>query len=210
MNNLERSRFDAYLGQHQTFWVYLSNYKSAFEILLNDVNSSNRNIDYISYPILFLARHGMELGFKTNIRYFMKYSEKNDFSKADTHNLSDLFQGFQLHVNTTIKKLRQKHNILVEKSDIEEFKKYCKDVEKLTIIFHKLDRNSDSFRYPVDKENNSSFSEKEKLNILDLQELLNNSMILFMYTADVFSKYTNFADEIEDMYEQEMARLYNY
>ena len=74
---------------------------------------------------------------------------------------------------------------------------YCKEVEKLTNIFHSLDRNSDSFRYPVNRDNNNSFDYKETINLLDVIELFNKSMTLLKFTTSLFEKYTILADEVE-------------
>ncbi|MCP9753179.1 hypothetical protein EGI32_19670 [Ferruginibacter sp. HRS2-29] len=152
----------------------------------------------------------MELGFKTNIRYFLKYSDKDDFKKAGTHDLEKLFGAFKLHIAETIKNLNSKYGIEVEKEDIKEFNTYCEEVNKLTGIFHLLDKNSDSFRYPVDKENNNSFEKKDTINLLDVKDLYHRTSILLTHTADVFAKYTDYADEIENMYEQEMRDNYGY
>jgi hypothetical protein len=35
-------------------------------------------------------------------------------------------------------------------------------------------------------------------------------MLLLTHTADVFAKYTDFADEIENIYEQEIMAYYEY
>ena len=205
-----RHKFNAYIGHYLTFGNYLRSYKSAFEALMDKVYQSGFHVDHLAYPILFIARHCMELGFKTNIRYFLKYSEKDDFKKAGTHDLEKLFGAFKLHIAETIKNLKDKYGVEVDKADIEEFNKYCEDVNKLTNIFHLLDKNSDSFRYPVDKDNNNSFDNKETINLLDVKDLYEKSMLLLTHTADVFAKYTDFADEIESMYEQEMRANYGY
>lgn len=209
VNNYTRHQFNAYLGYYISFGNYLYSYKAAFEALLKNVHESGLHVDHLAYPILFIARHCMELGFKTNIRYFIKYSEKDDYKKAGTHDLEKLFAAFKLHIYTTIDNLKEKYGIEVEKGDIDEFNNYCKEVDKLTSIFHILDKSSDSFRYPVDKENNKSFEHHETLNLLDVKELYDKSMLLLTHTADVFAKYTDFADEINNMYEQEMRENYN-
>ena len=205
-----RDQFNAYLGHYPSFWNYLGTYKNAFDALMDKVEKSGLHVDHLAYPILFTARHCMELGFKANIRYFMKYSEKDDYKKAGTHDLSKLFAAFKLHVIATIKNLKDKYGIEVEKTEVAEFNNYCKEVEKLTDIFHLLDQYSDSFRYPVDKENNKSFDHKDTINLLDVKELYDKSMILLTHTSDVFAKYTDYADEIEKMYEDEMKANYEY
>ncbi len=201
-------RFDAYIGHYLSFGSFLGSYKRAFDILIKSVMDSNGRVDPISYPILYIARHCLELGFKSNIRYFIKYSEKEDFKKANTHNLVDLFNGFKLHVNHTILNLKSKYHIEVTQDDITEFNQYCKELETLIDVFHSLDKNSDSFRYPVDKDNNKSFDHKEIINILELQETFEKAMTLLFYTADVFGRYTDFADGIEKIYEDEMRASY--
>jgi hypothetical protein len=89
------------------------------------------------------------------------------------------------------------------------FKNLYNEVEKLNNTFHLLDKNSDAFRYPVDKEQNPSFKKGERVSILDVADLLEKSMTLFLHTADVFSKYTDYADEIESYYEGLMRELYD-
>jgi len=207
-NKRTRYQFYADLGNHLTFASYFGSYERAFEALMEKVYQSGNHIDLLAFPILFIARHCMELGFKTNIRYFLKYSEKDDFKKAGIHDLEKLFGAFKLHIAETVKNLYSKHGIEVEKSDISEFNKYCEEVNKLTNIFHLLDKNSDSFRYPVDKENNKSFDQKDKINLLDVRDLYKKTTILLTHTADIFAKYTDYADEIEDMYEREMRDYY--
>jgi hypothetical protein len=82
-------------------------------------------------------------------------------SKAETHDLERLFRAFKLHISETIKNLKDKYGIDIDKADIDEFNHYCKEVDRLTNIFNLLDKNSDSFRYPIDRENNKSFEQKE-------------------------------------------------
>jgi hypothetical protein len=203
-----QSQFNAHIGHYLRFASYLESYKRAFEALMDNVYQSGLHVDHLAYPILFIARHCMELGFKANIRYFLNYSEKDDFKK--THDLEKLFGAFKLHIEETIKILKDKYGIEVEKADIEEFNKYLEDVNKLTNIFHLLDKNSDSFRYPVDKYNNNSFDKNQTINLLDVKNLYEKSMLLLTHTADVFAKYTDFADEIENIYEQEIMAYYEY
>lgn len=213
MNQIERNKktenqFNAYIDYYLSFPSYLGSYKRSFDILVQNVKQTNSHVDHIAYPILFLARHCMELGLKANIRYFAEYSEKDDYTIAGTHDLEKLFQAFKMHVEKTFENLKYKYGISVEKSDKKSFRDLCDEVEKLNIIFHKLDKNSDAFRYPVDKEQNPSFSQGERINVLDVAELLEKSMTLFIHTADVFSKYTNYVDEIESYYERLMREQF--
>lgn len=209
-NKYTRHQFNAYLGHYLSFASYFGSYERAFEALMEEVYQSGNHIDQLAYPILFIARHCMELGFKTNIRYFLKYSEKDDFKKAGTHDLEKLFGAFKLHINETAKNLNSKYGIEIEKAELDEFNNYCEEVNKLKDIFHLLDKNSDSFRYPVDKDNNKSFEQHDVINLLDVRDLYKKTSILLTHTADVFAKYTDYADEINRYYEEEMRTNYGY
>ena len=207
-NNKTEHQFNAFVDYYLSFPSYLSSYKKSFDILIDNVIKTDSHVDYIAYPILFLARHCMELGLKTNIRYFAKYSGKDDYIKAGTHDLENLFVAFKMHIEKTFEELKNKYQIDIEKDDKKSFKDLCNEVEKLNTIFHTIDKNSDAFRYPVDKEQNPSFKKGERINIIDVAELLEKSMTLFYHTADVFAKYTDYADEIENYYAELMREQY--
>lgn len=213
MNQIERNKktehqFTAFIDYYLSFPSYLGSYKRSFDILIKDVIDTNSHVDHLAYPILFLARHCMELGLKTNIRYFSKYSSKDDYTIAGTHDLENLLKAFKMHVNETFANLKTKYGITIEKDDKKSFNDLCSEVEKLNTTFHALDKNSDAFRYPVDKQQNPSFKKGEKINIVDVAELLEKSMTLFFHTSDVFAKYTDYADEIESYYEGLMREQY--
>jgi SMC interacting uncharacterized protein involved in chromosome segregation len=57
----------------------------------------------------------MELGFKTNIRYFIKYSEKEDYKKASMHDLEKLFAAFKFHIYATIANLKTSMELKLKK-----------------------------------------------------------------------------------------------
>ena len=203
-----RNKFEAFLGNYMSFGSYLSSYENAFNALIDNVNDSGNHVDYLAYPILFIARHSLELGFKSNIRYFSKYSENSVFKNSDSHDLKYLFDGFKKNVRESIKKLLEKYDIVVENEDVLDFENYCKAVDYLVNQFDSLDKGSFNFRYPVDKDNIRVFQPDETINILDIKELFEKAMILLHHTADMFSKYTDYADDIEETYQDEMRSLY--
>lgn len=209
-NKYVRARFEAFLGNYMSFSSYLRSYENAFKVLIDNVNNSGYHVDYLAYPILFTVRHSLELGFKSNIRYFSKYSEKIDHINSNSHNLKELYNGFKIHVLESIKKLKEKYDIEVDNEDLEEFKVYCKTVDSLVNRFDTLDNSSFCFRYPLDKNNKRVFQHTDKVNILDIKELFEKAMILLHHTADLFSKYTDYADNIEGVYEDVMRRAYEF
>jgi hypothetical protein len=207
-SQVTKAKFKAYIGYYVNFWSYLNDYQNAFNVLVDSVDAGNSPIDTVAYPMLFIARHSLELGFKANIQYFKKYSEKKDYTNSDSHNLKDLFCGFKIHIDATVKNLKAKHDVEVEKADMKEFYKYCEDVEKLTLQFDVLDQGSYSFRYPVDKKSNVVFKHTDTVDLLDIKEVFDKSMILLRFTAAVFAKYTDYVDYMENMYEEEMRSAY--
>jgi len=208
MTNIERSRFEAFLGNDLSFWNYLKTYHNAFNILLKNVEVTNIHVDSIAYPMLFMVRHCLELGFKANIRYFSKFSEKKDFTNSDTHNVRDLYKSFKDHVETTVKKLKFNHNIEVDEINLDEFRKYYIGIENLIVQFDNIDKDSFCFRYPVDLKNNSVFDYSDRINILDIKELFDKAMVLINFTSIVFSDYTDYVDMIDEAYEEEMRIAY--
>lgn len=206
-----RAKYEAYLGNYLSFGGYLGAYQNAFNVLVEDVERTDLHVDRIAYPMLFIARHCLELGFKANIQYFKRYSERVDYTNSDSHNLKDLLGGFKLHVDATVKNLKAKHDIDIDAEDWEDFKKHYEEVQKLTSIFDILDKGSFCFRYPVDVKGNKVFSFDATINLIDIKQALDKSMIMLTYTAALFSKYTDYADMIDSMYEEEMNKAYgNY
>ncbi len=205
------ARLEANVGLYQTFFSYLNSYHEAFRILLDQTKKSNNHIDTIIYPCLYLVRHSLELGFKVNIKYFSKYSNRTDHINSTSHSLKDLFDAFKLHVNSTVSELKTKHSIVINKSDLIEFRGYCKDVDKLVNIFDQLDQTSQSFRYPVDNNNQSVFKNTTKINLLAVEDLFNKSLILLNFTSSVFGQYTQEIDYINELFENELRNsLYPY
>jgi len=196
-DNQTRAKFNAYIGLYPHWGYYLAAYKKAFEVLIKEIYDTGHHVDHLSYPILFIARHCLELGFKDNIRYFSKYSKKNDFKNAG-HNLESLFKAFKLHIKETIQILKENYKIKIDKDDMKDFEDYCNEVEKLTYIFHSLDENSDRFRYPLDKNDNNSFDYKKTINLIDIIDLFKKSMVLLEFTKCLFEKYTDYIDEIQE------------
>jgi len=207
-NNKTEHLYNVSFDCNLNFSSYLLSYKRSFDILIKEIIDTGYLVDYTVFPILFIARHCMELGLKTNIRYFSKYSKKNDYTKNGTHDLANLFRAFKLHVYETFKMLKSEYSIIVTDEDKQLFDELYSEVEKLNNIFHTMDKKSDAFRYPIDKKQNPSFRKGESINIFDVNNLLEKSMNLFLHTADVFSKYTDFAEEIEKEYESLQREQY--
>ncbi|GEP93497.1 hypothetical protein SAMN05660909_05396 [Chitinophaga terrae (ex Kim and Jung 2007)] len=207
-DKVKKAKFEAYIGYYQSFMSYFGSYIRAVGVLINHVEEKESSVDTIAYPIMFLVRQCLELGLKANIRYFKKYSKVNNHVKANTHHLKPLQDAFKVHILKTIENLKNENGVIVDKGEIDEFNNYFAKLDQLTTIFDKLDKDSDAFRYPVDKKEEDSFEHSETVNILEVYELLKEVETLLAYTAAVFQKYTDYADTIEQYYREEMEKMY--
>lgn len=205
----KRAKFEAYIGHYQSFMSYFGSYKRAVDILIKHVEEKEASVDTVAYPIMFLVRQSIELGLKANIRYFSKYSEVDNHTKGNKHFLKPLQDSFKVHIEKTIKNLKDKHNIEVDKDEIKQFKEYFDKLDKLTDIFELLDKGSDAFRYPVNTKDQQSFEHSQTINVLDVIELMNEVEVLLSYTAAVFQKYTDYVDEIDRYYQEQMRDMYS-
>jgi hypothetical protein len=194
-------KFEAYLGTHLSFDNYMQSYQNAFNILFEYIEGSNSRVDIVSYPLLFMARHAVEIGLKLNIKYFSKYSKKADYVNSNSHVLSNLYQGFQFQVKETIKKLKE-DGADISKETIDELYHYFDKSNCLISTIETLDKFSCSFRYPIDNKNNRNFDYNDSINLIKVKELFEDTMILLSYIRNVFFDYTDIIDEIETEYEQ--------
>lgn len=198
MKKIQAEKYQANLGiGNPTFFKYMNMYNHAFNILYNSLDTGIHNADWISYPMLFLARHSLELGLKANIKYFAKYSKLDPMAYAQSHDLEGLFNQFKVNVNNAIDNIESTSGWKIDKEDKKEFDKYCKQLEILIKKFKTLDLKSFGFRYPVDKTGIPVFEHIEPINMIEVKTILDSGMTLLNFTADVFAKYTDYIDEME-------------
>lgn len=195
---MKAEKYQANLGiGNPTFFKYMNMYNHAFDILYDSIDNGIHNADWISYPMLFLASHSLELGLKANIKYFAKYSNMDPLPHSHSHDLERLFNQFKVSVSTAIGNIESTSGWKIEKEDKKEFSKYCFQLEILIKKFKTLDLKSFGFRYPVDKTGMPVFEHVEPINMIEVKTILDSGMTLLNFTADVFAKYTDYIDEME-------------
>ena len=202
MIDLRRWRYEAQIGHHTSYGSYMSAYQRAVDILFAEIETNNFPVNVIAYPLLFLIRHSLELGYKMNINYLSKYSGLDERVNWDRHHLVELHEAFKTHFMTAVNELGVSQDI------VDEFNGYYSEVEVLTSTFNALDRGSYSFRYPVDLNQNVVFQHNETINLLDVKELYDKAMILLFHTADVLSDATDYYDYMDEMMEQALHSAY--
>ena len=192
----DRKRWDyeAQIGFHTSFGSYLDAYRQAFDILFAQIEEKAVRVNVISYPLLFLARHSLELGYKLNINYLAKYSQLEDKVNWNQHFLHELHVAFGLHFRAVVDKLN------VPKAIANEFNARYAELEKITKTFDDIDRGSFSFRYPADTEQKTVFKPEDTINLLDVKELYDKAMVLLFHTADVLG-----VDFMSELMEEERS-----
>ena len=80
-----------YMPDHGT--AYTEGYRRAADILINHIDESGRDQDFLVYPVLFLYRHHIELIIKQIIGLALALTEEPDKRqyKKDDHNLNTLW-----------------------------------------------------------------------------------------------------------------------
>ncbi len=200
---LEEIKRFSHIGMHSgSNIVYAMQYKEAFDTLYN----SEKAVDTIALPMMFLMRHYLELILKYNIKYFNEFSD-TDFLIGrlnSVHSLEKLADGFKQHWNSVV----QKHNIDIDDSQ------YILDFEDLINFLHRLDKFSMSFRYSHDKNDEKNFEHMETLNIKEIKDSLEKVVPLLNYSMDVFYEQKGQFIEMEeqmlkDLENEIMSEMYS-
>ncbi|HHB9914424.1 TPA: hypothetical protein ACOSSM_004430 [Escherichia coli] len=114
--------------------AYTEGYRRAADILINHIDESGRDQDFLVYPVLFLYRHHLELLIKQIIGLALALAEDPDKHqyKKDDHNLNNLWP------------LAQKLILEVDDSYRPSDFKIVKEVVK---ALHQADERATDFRY---------------------------------------------------------------
>lgn len=149
------------------FFVYARGYQEAAVILTNDFINRDSYNDSNGYPIVFLFRHSLELYLKGIIYNGAKLASYQNIEQIDailnnpkknkTHDLISL-------EGKCTKLLKE---IFPEDSAI---KKLCDELEAICTKIGGLDKDSYSYRYPIDNSGNHSTLRNQ---IVDIQSFGN-------------------------------------
>lgn len=199
---LEEIKRFSHVGIHSgSNVVYAMQYKEAFNTLYH----SDKPVDTIALPMMFLMRHYLELILKYNIKYFNKFSDTNFLigSLNSVHSLEKLADGFKQHWNSVVKK----HEIDVDDAQ------YISDFENLINFLHSLDEFSMSFRYSHNKNDDKNFEHSETLNIKEVKDSLEKVIPLLDYSINVFyeqkGQYIEMEEQMmKDLENEMMAEVY--
>lgn len=172
---------------------YFGEYKYLVDLTFRKMEYTE--ITVVSLPLAFLIRHTLELGYKTNLLELEKVSDIKAnirYHQKGAHKIDDLHKEFEIQVQAIFKKYS------VDKEIQSQFNKHNSNLTLLKRQFHKLDKFSYAFRYPVQNdgitpnfERKADFKTNEKLNFKEIKELYQKSIVLLIYTTDVISEQIN-------------------
>ena len=132
--------YNACVGDNGGFYMhaYVKGYREAVEILLERVLTERYLLDSLVYPIIYNARHFVELSLKAsieNLKYINQIlGNKCDIIKTNTHHISNLWE----IVKDLCSAESRYENILLK---LEEFVSDYSD----------MDDSAETFRFPQDR-----------------------------------------------------------
>ncbi|MDY0324631.1 MAG: hypothetical protein RBQ87_00480 [Candidatus Cloacimonadaceae bacterium] len=202
-DNRRYALLEARPGFYPHLWFhYLRGYKHAFQALVEDVLRKNIPVDYMAHPILFVARHAIEIGLKANVFELEQYT-KCRFSKIENcHKITKWLLEFnrQVHEFYDICETKQ---ISIDQTDKDSYDKYYQYLFELIKGNDKfdglgeIDDGSIKFRYPYewisrDKSKPPTkrvFEVADIVSIAEVEKLFNEAIVLLEYTPEVLHPY---------------------
>lgn len=141
-----------HMGECHNDGAIRTQYDEVIEFLVEGVLYDNYDFKYVYLPLLYLIRHSLELGLKSNLQYAAGISpEKVPVKEYDNiHSLAQLYNCFGGD-NGYLSKLDL---TLMSEDTKEQFDSYKAEYEDLNKVVHQLDTNSLYLRYPVDLKGN--------------------------------------------------------
>jgi hypothetical protein len=168
------------LGSFEDFAAYLNSFERAVELLYTQVSNADETPYSVALPLLFLMRHSLELGYKYTIEELYRINEiPYEPAKFNHHSFKTLHSA----VRESFLKAATKWSL--SKSTVEDFERHYANTEKCMREFDKLDSRSMTFRYPINKTGNPSFSPDDTVNLLALKRAYDTGMLLLDHLADV-------------------------
>jgi hypothetical protein len=180
---LHEGHFLAFVGNYPKFSTYVAFYQNAVESLFKGVSEGNETSDTVAFPLLFLMRHTLELGYKYSLFHLCALnSTAFDPQNVEKHSLGKLHKRLGLEYHTAIE------NGSLPDSDQESFNEYYALTASAMKQFEGLDASSTKTRFP-NADESPVFAQGTKLNLLELKNEFDDAMVLLTTMADVIGQY---------------------
>jgi len=167
--------YHACLGSNnlQSFDAYAKGYFLAAKSLLDKLIDSNESIsehDLLINPILYSARHGVELCLK----YILTKLDETDLqvNLNNTHSINELWAEFKNNANYD-----------------ERLKCSANELNDLIQQIDKADPDGQDFRYPIDSAGNQTQQDKSIVDIVNARSVIN-------YLSNLFDSLFDLTDRI--------------
>ena len=183
-NNLREQHFTAHIGRCRSFSEYVLFYEHSIEKLFRDLSEGNGTPDLIAFPLLFLMRHTMELGYKFSLFHLCKLNSSPFSPEAkggERHSLMELHERLGLEFSEA-----QRLGYASAK-DREEFDEHYSVTEKGMRLFDELDQPATKLRFP-NSDQRPVFPENKVVNLLELKNAFDEAMILLDTVVDVVAR----------------------
>ncbi len=213
MNKKEKDRYIARVSQTLNNIQILGQYNRLVEFIYAEYPKSGKRFDEISFPMLFVISHGIELGLKENIHFFNKYNSSTQLTAFESmveleknHDLSKLTKEFKIAYNRLHKKAK------ATKEEQEMFSQHFKKLEELVKI---LERGAETYRYSSKLDKDGNFVKKgvkpeKNIDLLHIEELFKNVNTLFLGAPNTLAKYTDYVDFINGNPDYKNGKGYLY
>jgi hypothetical protein len=181
-NNGENVQFNACVGNNgwQSLETYSDGYDEAVTVLYESAKSHKTPLDAIIHPMVFSARHRIELFLKAAIKSLGEMRselEVSDEKLIKTHDLNKLWDLFK------------------EKAQVcdRRFNAFLADSEEIILEFAEIDPTAETFRYPYSQDNQKH---------LVLTPIINIEVF--------YDRYRNLSEKMDDMFYLLEALVYEY
>jgi hypothetical protein len=179
----------AYLhNMFQEFSSYAEGYQIGAIKLIDCLDMTRNDKDFLVYPIVFLIRHYVELRLKEIIQG-LNYCIDNSKDFPTGHNIDFLWKDF-----------KKKYSEIGENTNDENFK----SMDSIIYELHTFDPISMSFRYPVDKEGNKT-QKLDYINVLNLRETF---IKVTFFMDGVAMQIGHYVDITPDLYQENYGEYY--
>jgi hypothetical protein len=166
---------------HDEWGPYVAGYRRSADLLVEHVRDTHTNHDILVYPIVFLYRQFLELQLKQLI--------------IKGYQLLDIRQGFPKHHE--LDKIWPECKSVLNKVWPGKIANQLKIIEDCIDSLSKIDPESFSFRYPVDKEDNPSLPGITHINLGGLAKTMDEVASLLEAASTGISVYLDSKIETE-------------
>jgi len=176
------------------FPIFAKGYFQAAFALVEHLLAKQRFSDYEAYPVVFLYRQSLELylkgiRYKTAVLFAFKDINGIDFCLYNNHRLVSLAQNVDRIFRILFPNDQELSNIVAK-------------INRVSSEFEEIDPDSQSYRYPIDKQGNASTKPHQIVNLMALHETMKELLVEMDMIDFGIDVETTKAQEIYEVFEE--------